>query len=188
MAWLAIYDRDYEAATDALTKMPSDELDFLEALRLQNLAMVEQLKGGDVRPYTDSLQVVGDISFSFREFTPLLAARTLLLSGQQEDGLARLREAVTQARASTDQRASHTTLSMAAGMYAYYGRQDEALEIFEEIVDRPGDGSVNLAGLQLDPGLDGLRADPRFDAILQRRAAFEAQAAIDAEADGPWVP
>ena len=32
------------------------------------------------------------------------------------------------------------------------------------------------------------RADPRFDALLARQAAWEAEQARLAEAEGPWVP
>lgn len=78
--------------------------------------------------------------------------------------------------------------SFSAQMYAAFGMEEEALEQLDEVIETPGYGVPSAAALSNDPSFDALRDDPRFQTIVQRRRAFEAQAARDAEADGPWLP
>lgn len=47
---------------------------------------------------------------------------------------------------------------------------------------------MTTAYLMHHPAWDAVWDNPRFDSIVERRRAFEADAAREAEEDKPWLP
>jgi TolB-like protein len=186
LAWLAIYERDYEEARQALAAMPTDLEASYEANRLNVAARVEELRDGDPEPLLDQLRTLFARESMAGRF-PMLQGSTLVLSGDEEAGFALLAEGVEQAR--TDGNAG--ALWFAATNYAQLGRANEALDLLEEAVGRPTVEwryLVNLASLENGPWYDEVRDDPRFVEIMRRQREYEEEQAREADEEGPWLP
>ena len=107
--------------------------------------------------------------------------------GDEDDAWAALDEATRLARASDDALASVVVRTNAADFAALMGRSEEALDLLSEVVELPGNYN-QVVDLGYSPFFDGIRGDPRFEEILERRIAFEERAAREAEGDRPWLP
>ena len=192
LAWFATLERDYDGAALILADAPYDETSStarVEKLSLLTLSVwVEQMRGGDPRPLRDSLTAFLDPDSTVAKSLWYFQAEALLLTGQEEAGWALLVQSVEEARSSQDQAGRINDFWLAAGIYAQFGRPEEALVLLDEAVARPVAAWWSLANLELEPKFDSLRDDPRFDALIARQQAYEAQAALDAEAEGPWLP
>jgi serine/threonine-protein kinase len=193
LAWFATLERDYDGAALILADAPPyDETSStarIEKLSILTLSVwVEQMRGGDPRPLRDSLTAFLDPDSTVAKSLWTLQAEALLLTGQEEAGWALLVQSVEEARSSQDQLGPINDFWEAALIYAQFGRPEEAFALLDEAVARPSDGWWSVADLELDPSFDSLRDDPRFGALMARQEAYEAQAALDAEADGPWLP
>lgn len=192
LTWLATLERDYDGAARILSDVPYDETSSTARIdkwsQLTTSVWVEQMRGGNADPLRDSLTAfLGPDSMVAKSLWDL-QAEARLLTGQEEAGWALLAQFVEEARSSQDQVGRITDFWSAALIYAQFGRPEEAFPLLDEAVARPVDGWWSLADLELDPKFDSLRDDPRFDALIARQQAYEAQAALDAEADGPWLP
>ena len=190
LAYQALDARDYDAAAGYLSKYDYP-LPAIAADRLSRLEEVETLRdGGDPAPYRDSLIALADSVPAIAETAAYLVAYARFLAGDDERGLARLREYVETARSSQDVTELTGANYEAARVYARFGYEDEALSALEGFVARPyGPGSyVSHSELANDPVWDSLRDDPRFQDILARQAAWEKKQAQLAEEQGHWLP
>ena len=192
LAWFATLERDYDGAALILADVPYDETSstarFEKLSHLTLSVWVEQMRGGDPRPLRDSLTAFLDPDSTVAKSLWALQAEALLLTGQEEAGWALLADYVEEARSSQDQLGPIGDFWRAARIYAQFGRPEEALVLLDEAVARPSEWWWSLSDLALDPKFDSLRDDPRFDALIARQEAYEEQAALDAEAEGPWLP
>ncbi len=193
LAWFATLERDYDGAALILADAPPyDETSstaWVEKLSILTQSVwVEQMRGGDPRPLRDSLTAFLGPDSTVAKSLWSLQAEALLLTGREEDGWALLVQSVEEARSSQDQAGPISDFWGAARIYAQFGRPEEAFALLDEAVARPVDNWWSVADLELDPSFDSLRDDPRFGALMARQEAYEAQAALDAEADGPWLP
>jgi len=192
LAWFATLERDYDGAALILADFPYDETSSTARIEklwhLTQSVWVEQMRGGDPRPLRDSLTAFLDPDSTVAKSLWYVQAEALLLTGREEDGWALLADFVEEARSSQDQLGPIADFWEAAGIYAAFGRPEEALVLLDEAVARPSGNWWSVADLALDPSFDSLREDPRFDALIARQQAYEAQAALDAEAEGPWLP
>jgi len=183
LTWIEFYDRDYEAAMRS-AKNSTAEFGFEELGRLTLLAMINRWSTGTSGPYADSLKSLFERVPPTEMLGPR-AARGLIYAGQEAAGLEMLAERVDEARSE----GNIGRLWNAAETYADMGRGEDALTLLEEVVGRPVLGYIlvaHLASLENGPWFDRIRDDPRFKEVLRRQEAYEAQAALDAEADGPW--
>jgi tetratricopeptide (TPR) repeat protein len=64
-----------------------------------------------------------------------------------------------------------------AAVYGTVGEYEKALDVLENLLDRPLRAVVSPALLRLDPDWDPLRGHPRFRALMQRPDAWQAPAA-----------
>lgn len=108
------------------------------------------------------------------------------IAGRREQALPYLEEAERRTRAWADHVDPMTWTFGIIDSYGILGEVDRGLDLLEEIVDRPG--RLSVANFRLNPVYEPYRGDPRFDAVIERRERFEAEAANWAEANGPWPP
>jgi len=183
---VALFDGDLEAAARYADQVPRSESVVGEAGRLWRRAWVAQVRNEDTEALGDSLLAL-DWSSTQDSWDEMMGSIAYALQGDEDRAWPLLDESIRIARSLNDRSASVWQLGNAAFFGALFGRTDESFELLDEIVDLPGSW-MSLAELQHDPSLASLRDDPRFDEILERRRAFEEQAAREAEADRPWLP
>jgi len=109
------------------------------------------------------------------------------MAGRHDEAMPLLEDAERRIR-SWEDHVDPTRLALeVVDAYGMLGEIDRGFALLEELIDRPAmDLSVSL--LRLNPSVEPYRGDSRFDALIQRRERFEAEAAEWAEANGPWLP
>lgn len=188
LAFLAVFARDYDEAERVAALIPRDTLYLVEINRLWLRGAVRQLSGGDAAVFGDSLlSVEGDPERLGAGVRELVRAAGHMMAGRTAEGVDLLNEGVSLARSSDEAWMRPQVLAFAANTHAVFGQSEEALGLIDEVVEVPGYGVPSVADLTHDPAYDSIRDDPRFEALIERRRAFEAQAALDADADGPWL-
>src|SRR5436189_474467 len=122
-----------------------------------NLGMALQLKGdllAAIAEYTQAQQLSDDL------FVPVLLASAKARSGDKDAAvrlLAELEE-LSQHR--------HVPSYWRAFLYLSLGNRDEAVRWLEQVIaDHDG---LNINVIKVDPFLDPLRGDPRFEALVQK--------------------
>jgi TolB-like protein/tetratricopeptide (TPR) repeat protein len=155
MGWLQYYARQYDAALDSLRRALAMNPSAEETHRLLGLVYLQQ------RQYDDA-------TASFKEALVNSEHDTLALAGLGH--VAARRGRMDEARSvleELDQRAKLRYVSPVAqaGLYVTLGDADAAFEWMERAYqDRRG----WLAYLKIEPMLDGIRADARFNRLLER--------------------
>jgi eukaryotic-like serine/threonine-protein kinase len=155
MGWLQYYARQYDAALDSLRRALAMNPSAEETHRLLGLVYLQQ------RQYDDA-------TASFKEALANSKHDTLALAGLGH--VAARRGRMDEARSvlqELDQRAKVRYVSPVAqaGLYVTLGDADAAFEwMGRAYQDRRG----WLAYLKIEPMLDGIRADARFNRLLER--------------------
>ncbi len=168
--WVHLYERNYDAALDALTRSP-DEIISLEAFlapRAQLKGMVYQLQNQqqEARPHYEAAKTWLEKKLKENPEDPRLHAS----AGMVLAGLGRKTEAIQEGEAavklsSKDVLANPSFVLNLARIYALTGESDRALERLEYLLSFPNYAfSVSL--LRLDPNWDPLRNQPRFQKLL----------------------
>ncbi len=122
-----------------------------------NLGMALQLKGdlpAAIAEYTQAQQLSDDL------FVPVLLASAKAKSGDKDAAvrlLAELEE-LSQHR--------HVPSYWRAFLYLSLGNRDEAVRWLEQVIADHDGLSINV--IKVDPWLDPLRGDPRFEALVQK--------------------
>lgn len=186
LAGIAFMNRDFSAADSIYSRMPKDTLYLEEINRLAMRGRARYFAGGDAAPFGDSILAIEKPGLP-SGVLQFMQGITYLWKGEDDRAWDLLAEARDSAEASDDKALSPQVLTVLAGTYATHGRVDEALSILEENLVTPGFG-FSKSRLQRNPVYDSLRDNPRFEALLERRRAYEEQAARDADAEGPWLP
>jgi serine/threonine-protein kinase len=155
MGWLQYYARQYGDALEnlrrALALNPTSE----ETHRLLGLVYLQQ-------------GLYDDAAASFKEALAISEQDALAFAGLGH--VAARRGRASEARAVLDElhqraRTRYVSPVAPAGLYVTLGDRDRAFEWLEKAYhDRRG----WLAYLKIEPMLDGLRGDPRFDRLLER--------------------
>jgi eukaryotic-like serine/threonine-protein kinase len=155
MGWLQYYARQYDAALDSLRRALAMNPGAEETHRLLGLVYLQQ------RQYDDA-------AASFKEALANAEHDTMAFAGLGH--VAARRGRMDEARSvlqELDQRAKVRYVSPVAqaGLYVTMGEADAAFEWMERAYqDRRG----WLAYLKIEPVLDGIRADARFNRLLER--------------------
>ena len=89
-----------------------------------------------------------------------------MLLGKKDDAIRLCQKCVEKHPVSDDALINVQALKRLAYMYLYAGERDQALNTFAKLVQTPGGEFYGV--LQNNPVLDGLRKDPRFQAILEQ--------------------
>jgi TolB-like protein/Tfp pilus assembly protein PilF len=188
LLWLALYERDYEAARNAIERWPPRELGVNQAFRLTLLATIQMNETGSAEPYADSLLTLYE-SDALAEVLKPFYANALIMAERKQEGMDMLAEAVDERPLTSP--GSVGELWLESSIYARYGFPDQALELLDDAIGQPTIGWTfigHAAWLEFSPNFDSLRDDPRFQALLERQLDYEAEQARLAEAEGPWLP
>jgi len=155
MGWLLYYGRRYEAALDNLRRAHSMNPTAEETHRLIGLVHLQQGRYDEAgRSFNEALSSAPQDALALAGLGHVAARQ-----GRTADALAVLRE--------LDERAKTRYVSPVAqaGLYVTLGYADRAFEWLEKAYqDRRG----WMAYLKIEPMLDGLRSDPRFQRLLER--------------------
>jgi len=185
---LALFDRRPEQVleiTGAVDRTGSPFLTLqLLIARAQALAELGNPRVGAV---VDSLRAIQNSSPGAEVDHPARVGFAEALAGRRELALADLGEAERMVREWPDHVLNTRWAYMTAGGFGAIGELDAGFSVLDDAVERPS-MDFSATSLRLDPVFDPYREDPRFDAIVQRRDAFEAKGARMSEAGRPWLP
>jgi len=184
---LAIFERDFDQAARIADGLPARDAVTAELQRLFLRGLARLLAGESSTSIGDSILALDWTPVGSHGWQQLGEASALSIKGDKEGAWTALEEAIRRARASDDAATSAAILRNAALQAPLIGRPEEALGLLDEIIELPG-SYISSVDLRYDPAFDSLRDDPRFEEIVERRRAFEEQAARDAEAERPWLP
>lgn len=110
----------------------------------------------------------------------------VIATGRKEDLRREIERVERLVRATDDHFLGPDAMAMLVGAYGSLGDLNAGFAWMEELVAVPAEASSSL--LRLYPLVDPYRDDPRFDEIIAKREAFEAEGAAWAEARRPWLP
>jgi TolB-like protein/Tfp pilus assembly protein PilF len=184
---LAIYEGDLDRAARIADGLPPSGEVVGELGRLWDRGWARLLAGQSSTSIGDSILALDWAPTGTHGLKQLGEAYALSFKGDEDGAWTALEEAIQLARTSDDAATSAVIRANAAIFAPVIGRPEEALGLLDEIIELPG-SFIYVVDLLHSPAFLGLRDDPRFDEILERRRAFEEQAARDAEADRPWLP
>jgi TolB-like protein/Flp pilus assembly protein TadD len=91
--------------------------------------------------------------------------------GRTADAMREARRAMELVPLASNTPAATAFMGGAVEVFARAGETGAALELLELLFSMPAGREVTLAYLRVWPGFDGLRDDPRFEALLERYAA-----------------
>jgi TolB-like protein len=182
---LAMHSGEFDEAVRLASQVPRQESTIGELGRLWRRTWAGSTRGDDVTALVDSMVATG-WSPTDDSWDEMMGFITYAYKGDLERAWPLLDEAVRIARG-LDESTSAWQLDNAAFFYAEFGRLEQALDILEETAGAEA-GFMTLTTLTHIPSFASLRGNPRFEAVVERRRAFEEQAALDAEADRPWLP
>jgi TolB-like protein/tetratricopeptide (TPR) repeat protein len=189
LAFLAMYDRDFEHAVEILDwkGTGNDVIDtWMQLGRAMALQRLEEARSAVVAEsaYTalsGLASPAGNVAFQ------VLKGNALALAGRSEKARTILRDAASEIRTWNDQVDGLRSGYEVVIGYGLLGELDPGFEMLDDLIDRPS-LDLSVAALQLDPFLDPYRDDPRFAELVQRREAYEAKGAELGEAGRPWLP
>ncbi len=95
-------------------------------------------------------------------------ARALARLGEKDAAIAQAKHATELLPESVDAFSGPDMTAMLAEVYAITGENASAIELLDGLLSRPS--GVSVAWLRIDPAMDGLRDDPKFQELLQKYA------------------
>ncbi len=186
--WLAYMGRDYESAIEAARRLSGEEAGVATSAttrrhhsRPMRLALAYRLSGNEnaAREWADSAVALAAAALEARP-DPIPRDRfgvaamahadlglSLALRGGPSDADEAVRhaeEAVRLFNYEVDATDSNVVNWFLVRTYVLAGRPDAAIAHMEEMLSRPS--FLGLGDLKLDPLYDGLRDDPRFQALI----------------------
>lgn len=188
LAQAAVWERDYDAAHDFLTRTGRSDSPYREVYLFIGFSWIEQLRSGTTATYADSIAAVLDEHPEFDVGHQFSLVEALILGGREHEGWELIERHLEEASESGDPIGAVSRAREAAWIYARFGRTDDAIEALEGTIGRPGMVPWSVADLRLDPVYDSMRDVPRFQELVERQADYERRQAIRAEEEGPWLP
>jgi TolB-like protein/Tfp pilus assembly protein PilF len=185
---LARNDRDLRGALAVFEQADARGIYALEAhgLLLQG-QVLSLLDDPAAVPVSDSLVALVDRNFADRLEDHVYRGSAHATAGRREAAMQTLAVADAGVRRWEDHVDATRWGYWTACAYGLLGEVDRGIAILEFLIDRPS-VELSVATLLLDPAFDPFRDDPRFEDLIERREAFEAEAARWAEENGPWLP
>ncbi len=184
-AWI---DRDYQRVLELVEQVDARGVNFIERnlLATRGIAL-ERLGDPAAAAVGDSLLAGITPKTMFEAAVPTFRALGHRLAGRRAEALREAREADRLIRRMDDHVTKPGFAFAIAQTYGVLGELDAGFDLLDELVERPGD-EFSVTSLGLSPAFDPYRGDPRFDEIIRRREAFEAEGARMGEAGRPWLP
>jgi TolB-like protein/Tfp pilus assembly protein PilF len=184
---IAMIDGDYERALEVLGQVDTRGVAFLEHNRMVfRAAALHQLGDPSAISVADSLLAnIRPVAVEYE--SPAYRALAHALAGRNQEALSEARLTDRLLRPMDDHVGSPDFAADMLRVYGLLGELDAGLNLLEAFVDRPS-LRLSATNLKLRPAYDPYRDDPRFDELIQRREAFEAEGAAWAEARRPWLP
>jgi TolB-like protein/Tfp pilus assembly protein PilF len=188
--WLAYMARDYEAAIDEARRMTGEEAGVATSAttrrhhsRPMRLALAYRMSGNEdaANEWADSAVVLAAAALEARPDpnprdrfgVAAIGHADLGLglalrggSGDADEAVQHAEEAARLFNYEMDATDSNVVDWYLVRIYVLTGRPDEAIAQLEEMASRPS--FLGLGDLNLDPLYDGIRDDPRFQALIQR--------------------
>ncbi len=169
---VALYDRDSEAATRALTKL-SPDASYVEAApfpRSWSEGEVARLRGDSAAAaqlFAKARAEVEKLASAEPDNGPVLSVLGMLDAalGQTESAIREGRRAVDLLPLSKDSINGALLMENLAVIYAWCGHKPEALDQLAAVVKIPS--YLSYGDLRLHPIWDPLRGDPRFEDIVR---------------------
>lgn len=188
LAVLALRDRDYQRALEAIDGIDTRGLAFIEWVVMGMRAdALYQMGDPSAAAVADSIldiidpEAMRDVEAASRR------ARALLVAGRRDEALAAAHEAAAIVRRWDD----HVVIPrFAIGVIATYGRLgeiDAGLDLLEEVLGHPN-SEISATVLRLSDNYDAFRGDPRLEELIQVRLDHEAEGQAWAESRRPWLP
>jgi TolB-like protein/Tfp pilus assembly protein PilF len=118
---------------------------------------------------------------------PAYRALAHAIAGRRDDALREAQDAERLIRRWVDHVINPQFAVVALSTYGIIGELDAGFALFDDLIERPAQG-VTVSRLRLDSQFDPYRDDPRFDDLIRRREAFEAEGQRKGEAGRPWLP
>lgn len=170
---LAMYTRDYEEAIRAIELSGHETIGLIETPvpAALFLAAAYRAAGSEARAHRayDTARIA--LESSLRSRPDRSEARILL--AQAYAGLGRTEDAVREARRAAaelppfkDALLGPQQIVAMASVLAQAGQLEDAVDVLEQIVRRPG--GLTAAELRLDPRWDALRGDERFQRLIKQ--------------------
>jgi tetratricopeptide (TPR) repeat protein len=168
---LAIYDRDFKAAEDAIVAMPAQGLGTDQVMLPVSFwkGLTAQMRGDSAAAETAFLAARAQVEGIVRD-QPNYASGVCTLA-MIDAGLGRKQQAIEEGRracellpVSKDSINGIHMMEFLAIVYAWTGEKDLAVEQLKKTIPYPG--FFSYGQLKLHPYWDPLRGDPRFEKIV----------------------
>lgn len=185
---LAYLDEDHARALELSRQVDSRGVPFLEFFLLWTRTWTLHRMGDPTAAaVADSLLDKLDPSALLEPYILIGRAMAYTAMGRLEEARREWRTLDWLSRQWTDHLNDPQFGASAVFGYGLVDELDAGFDLLKELVERlsPDLSSTNL---RLFPGYAPYRDDPRFDDILRRREAFEAEGAKRGEAGRPWLP
>ena len=175
----AMFERDFDAAMNALTALdneiddPIGEIEFTRSLAECECGILGDLTG----PTSESCVDAREDLERKRDNSPGDPAKhaalgwAYALTGQKEDAIEAGRRAIELTPITADAMSGHSYLVMMAKIYAWVDEPYLAVKTIHTALTTPGE--ISVATLNLDPGWDRIRDDPRFQELLRMHSGAE---------------
>lgn len=185
---LAWADRDYSRVLALAEQDDAGGVVLVERNLLATRARALHLLGDPsaVR-VADSLLASIDPASMREAEVPEVKALAFTITGRRDEAPREARAAEQVLRRWNDHVNDPVVAFSVVGTYGLLGELDAGFGFLDDLVERPSD-EFSAAMFSLHPTFDPYRNDPRFDELVQRREAFEAEGASWAEARRPWLP
>lgn len=175
----AVIERDFEGAVNALAGAdevisdPIGEIVITRSLAECECDIVGDLGNGSSEACVSALEYL-EREKEISPGDPAVHASlgwAYALTGQKENAIAAGRRAVELTPITTDAMSGHTYLVMLAKIYAWTDEPFLAVKTIHTAMTTPG--WISVALLEIDPGWDPIRDDPRFQELLKMYSEAE---------------
>lgn len=188
LAWIARVNRDLPGSLAILDAMDTRGISSLEELvSMRRAWTLDRLGDPSAAAVADSVVALIDGRGTVRMTEHTMRGIAHAVAGRRQAALQDLGAADRELRTWDDHVDPPLDAYSVVVGYATLGDVDRGISLLEELSGRPNP-ALNVATLMLDPALDPFRDDPRFNELIRKREAFEADWQAWADANGPWVP
>jgi TolB-like protein/Tfp pilus assembly protein PilF len=177
-----LFARDYPTALAVLERAPAGLFSQAELTRSHYRARVLQAQGDEAGARKAAIEARDLIQARIKtepDNAALHSSLALALAGSGDcaDALSQAQRGVELQPVSRNALSGPHQLYAQARVFARCGRIDEAFAGLEHLLQIPAGELVSVAWLKLDPDWDPIRADPRFQVLLDKYSGSETKQA-----------